>query len=188
VVAPAGRPALTALVCRHSAGAVAWRRVPDTRSSLVAARFAEAPEGGLRITSAVISAARRSAKLANQVQKRILVRLKKPRSHPCDAPCRPSAEPGSRVSNPDSAFRDDFQTPLRAAAAGWSRGDGVRQGRRRGRVTRVSGHDISARPAGSSTARPSRRAGATRSTGRARTFRGPLSRTLPRRRARRGGR
>jgi SAM-dependent methyltransferase len=44
----------------------------------------------------------------DQVQKPNLVRLRKPRSHPCAAPRRPSAEPDSRVSNPDSAFRDDF--------------------------------------------------------------------------------
>src|SRR5438874_12615078 len=32
-----------------------------------------------------------------------------PRWHPRDAPRRPSVEPGSRVSNPGSAFRDHFQ-------------------------------------------------------------------------------
>src|SRR6266576_147033 len=49
-----------------------------------------------------------TSKLANQVRRPNLVRLSKPRWHPRDAPRRPSAEPGSRVSNPGSAFRDHF--------------------------------------------------------------------------------
>ena len=51
---------------------------------------------------------RLSAKLANQVQTPNMVRLTQARSQPCDTPGRPSVEPGSRVSNPGSAFRDHF--------------------------------------------------------------------------------
>src|SRR5204862_6730991 len=107
-----------------------WTKAPPARrdfslwgvrgSSPLACRETREPGSGLRITSAVISDARRGAKLANQVQKPNLVRLTKPRSHPCASPRRPSAEPDSRVSNPGRAFRDYFEVPWSSPAFGAS--------------------------------------------------------------------
>src|SRR4051794_35436891 len=66
--------------------------------------------------------ARGSAKLANQVQKPNLVRLRTPRSRPCAARRRPSAEPGSRVSSRRICAEEALPRPEGAEVHRWVAG------------------------------------------------------------------
>src|SRR5206468_8297321 len=103
-----------------------------TRNELVVKRsfrnatFAREPGSGLRITAAVISDARRSAKLANQVQRPNLVRLTQATlaSTRCASPAVSRArfasfEPGQRISRPLPGSRVSRQahSGIRTAAS-----------------------------------------------------------------------